>query len=160
VRSASGEPVAGAAIDVWQADESGLYDVQYAGLDAARGRGRLHSERDGRFWFWSVLPVAYPIPTDGPAGDVLRAGGREPMRPAHVHFRVEADGFETLVTHVFVAGDPHLGSDAVFGVKTSLIAEFEAHGPGTAADGRRMDAPYRSMSQDLVLAPRTPAAPR
>ena len=84
-----GSPVAGAVIDVWQADDHGLYDVQYDDLDSARGRGRLRSEADGRFWFWSVLPVAYPIPSDGPAGELLRAGGRDPMRPAHVHFRVD-----------------------------------------------------------------------
>jgi hydroxyquinol 1,2-dioxygenase len=154
VRSTSGEPVAAAAIDVWQADEAGLYDVQYADLTQARGRGRLRSGADGRFWFWLVLPVAYPIPTDGPAGDLLRAGGREPMRPAHVHFRVAADGYETLITHVFAAGDPYLDSDAVFGVKSSLIAEFAAHPPGTAPDGRRMDEPYHAVEYDLVLAPR------
>ena len=158
VRATSGAPIAAAAIDVWQADEAGLYDVQYPGLAAPRGRGRLRSAVDGRFWFWSVLPVAYPIPTDGPAGDLLRAGGREPMRPAHVHFRVEADGFETLITHVFVAGDPHLDSDAVFGVRSSLVAEFQAHAPGRAPDGRDMDEPYWSMAHDLVLAPRAAGA--
>ena len=102
-----GTPIAGALIDVWQADEHGLYDVQYDDLDSPRGRGRLRSEDDGRFWFWSVLPVAYPIPSDGPAGELLRAGGRGPMRPAHVHFRVAAPGCETLITHVFAAGDEH-----------------------------------------------------
>jgi hydroxyquinol 1,2-dioxygenase len=160
VRATSGRPIAAAVIDVWQADEAGLYDVQYPEPAGPRGRGRLRSGDDGRFWFWSVLPVAYPIPTDGPAGDLLRAGAREPMRPAHVHFRVEADGFETLITHVFAAGDPHLDSDAVFGVKSSLIAGFAAHGPGTAPDGRRMDEPYRSVEYDLVLAPRASAAHR
>lgn len=159
VLDAAGAPVAAAAIDVWQADEAGLYDVQYDALDAARGRGRLHSDGDGRFWFWSVLPVAYPIPTDGPAGDVLRAAGREPMRPAHVHFRVTADGFETLTTHVFAAGDPHLDRDPVFGVKSSLIVEFSEHGPGRAADGRHMAEPYHSMRYDLVLARRASSAP-
>jgi hydroxyquinol 1,2-dioxygenase len=160
VRTTSGAPVAAAALDVWQADEAGLYDVQYPGLDAPRGRGRLHSDDEGRFWFWSVLPVAYPVPTGGPAGDVLRAAGRAPMRPAHVHFRVEADGFETLVTHIFVAGDPHLDADAVFGVKSSLIVEFTSHEPGTAPDGRWMDVAYHSMQYDLVLATRAPAAHR
>jgi hydroxyquinol 1,2-dioxygenase len=158
VLDTSGAPIAGARVDVWQADEAGLYDVQYADLEAPRGRGRLRAGDDGRFWFWSVLPVAYPIPTDGPAGDVLRAARREPMRPAHVHFRVAAAGFETLTTHLFVAGDPHLGRDAVFGVKPSLIVDFAAHGPGPAPDGRRMDEPYHSVEHDLVLAPRASAA--
>lgn len=148
-----GDPIAGATIDVWQADEHGLYDVQYEGLASPRGRGRLRTETDGRFWFWSVLPVAYPIPADGPAGDLLRAGGRDPMRPAHVHFRVTAPGCETLITHVFAAGDEHLDRDAVFGVKSSLIAPFPAHEPGTAPDGTTMDVPYHTLEYDLILAP-------
>ncbi len=160
IRSASGEPIAGAAIDVWQADEAGLYDVQYDDLAAPRGRARLRSDEDGRYRFWSVLPVAYPIPTDGPAGDLLRAGGRGPMRPAHVHFRVEADGYETLITHVFAAGDLHLDADAVFGVRSALIAEFGVHGPGVAPDGRTLERPFALVQYDLVLAPRAPAAPR
>jgi hydroxyquinol 1,2-dioxygenase len=148
-----GEPIAGAVIDVWQADENGLYDVQYADLTAPRGRGRLHSEADGSFWFWSVLPVAYPIPADGPVGELLRAGGRGPMRPAHVHFRVTAPGHQPLITHVFVAGDEHLDTDAVFGVKTDLVAPFPRHEPGTAPDGRTLDVPYHTLEYDLVLAP-------
>ena len=150
-----GEPIAGAVIDVWQADENGLYDVQYADLTAPRGRGRLHSEADGRFWFWfwSVLPVAYPIPADGPVGELLRAGGRSPMRPAHVHFRVTAPGRQTLITHVFAAGDAHLDADAVFGAKTDLVAPFPRHEPGTAPDGRALDVPYHTLEYDLVLAP-------
>ena len=156
----SGAPVAGAEVDVWQADEAGLYDVQYGDLEAPRGRGRLRTGADGRFWFRSVLPVAYPIPTDGPAGDLLRAGGRGAMRPAHVHFRVRADGYETLTTHLFVAGDPHLERDAVFGVKPSLVVDFAAHVPGRAPDGRRMDGPYHSVEHDFVLAPRAAPAHR
>ena len=147
------DPIAGAVIDVWQADENGLYDVQYADLPAPRGRGRLRAETDGRFWFWSVLPVAYPIPDDGPVGSMLRAGGRGPMRPGHVHFRVAAPGYETLITHIFVAGDEHLDDDAVFGVKTSLIAPFPRHEAGIAPDGRAMDTPYHTLEYDLVLAP-------
>jgi hydroxyquinol 1,2-dioxygenase len=147
------KPIAGAVIDVWQADEQGLYDVQYADLPAPRGRGRLRSGPDGEFAFWSVLPVAYPIPDDGPVGEILRAGGRSPMRPAHVHFRVMAPGYETLITHVFAAGDEHLDDDAVFGVKTSLIAPFPRHEAGTAPDGRTMDTPYHTLEYDLVLGP-------
>ena len=147
-----GEPVAGARIEVWQADEDGFYDVQYADLEQARGRGHLASDGDGRYWFWSVKPRAYPIPDDGPVGDLLEAGGRGPMRPAHVHFKVDADGFQTLITHVFVAGDEHLDSDAVFGVRENLIATFEQHEPGTAPDGREMDVPYWTMRYDMVLA--------
>jgi hydroxyquinol 1,2-dioxygenase len=153
VLDTDGRPVAGATIEVWQADDDGFYDVQIPGLDAPRGRGRLRSDGDGRFWFWTVRPEAYPIPDDGPVGDLLKATGRSPMRPAHVHFMVTAPGLRTLITHVFADGDPHLGSDAVFGVKRSLITAFEEREPGTAPDGRVLDEPYAVASYDLVLAP-------
>jgi hydroxyquinol 1,2-dioxygenase len=153
ILSVDGEPVAGAHIEVWQADEDGLYDVQYSDLEHPQGRGHLSSGDDGRYWFWSVKPQAYPIPDDGPVGELLRAGGRGPMRPAHVHFKVDAPGYQTLITHVFVAGGDHLDSDAVFGVRENLIGEFEHHEPGTAPDGREMDAPYWTMAYDMVLAP-------
>ena len=152
VRSVDGTPLAGAVIDVWQADEDGFYDVQYPELQAARGRAQLRARDDGSFSFWSVLPTAYPIPVDGPVGELLAAAGRGPMRPAHVHFMVSAPGCETLITHVFVAGDEHLDSDAVFGVKASLIAPFERHDAGIAADGRTLEEPYYTMHYDLVLA--------
>ena len=153
VVSVDGDPIAGALVEVWQADEDGFYDVQYADLDRPRGRGHLRTDADGRFWFWSVKPEAYPIPADGPVGELLEAGGRGPMRPAHVHFKIDADGFQTLITHVFVEGDRHLDSDAVFGVRSNLIGRFEHHEPGTAPDGREMDVPYWTMSYDMVLAP-------
>jgi hydroxyquinol 1,2-dioxygenase len=156
VRSLDGTPLAGAVIDVWQADEAGFYDVQYAELDEARGRAQLRTREDGSFSFWSVLPTAYPIPTDGPVGELLAAAGRGPMRPAHVHFMVSAPGHATLITHVFVAGDEHLDADAVFGVKASLIAPFEAHEPGSAPDGRVLDEPWYTLHYDLVLAPAAP----
>jgi hydroxyquinol 1,2-dioxygenase len=153
VASVGGEPVAGARIDVWQADDDGFYDVQYRHLGVARGRGHLFSDDKGRWWFWSVRPQAYPIPQDGPVGDLLHAAGRSPMRPAHVHFMATADGYETLITHVFDATDAHLDSDAVFGVRSQLITAFERHEPGVAADGVEMDTPYYTMTYDLVLEP-------
>jgi hydroxyquinol 1,2-dioxygenase len=153
VVTVEGEPIAGARIEIWQADEDGFYDVQYSDLDAARGRGHLTSAADGRFWFWSVKPEAYPIPADGPVGELLAAGGRGPMRPAHVHFKITAEGFQTLITHVFVEGDEHLDSDAVFGVRSHLIGPFEHHEPGPAPDGSVMPVPFWTMSYDMVLAP-------
>jgi hydroxyquinol 1,2-dioxygenase len=153
VLTVDGAPVPGARIEVWQADEDGYYDVQYADLDAPRGRGHLTADGDGRFRFWSVKPEAYPIPADGPVGDLLTAAGRGPMRPAHVHFKVGAEGFQTLITHVFVEGDEHLDSDAVFGVRSNLISPFEHHGPGTAPDGRELDVPFWTMRYDMVLVP-------
>jgi hydroxyquinol 1,2-dioxygenase len=155
VLSLEGEPVAGARIEVWQADDEGLYDVQRAELDHARARGHLWSDHEGRFWFWTVKPTAYPIPVDGPVGELLAAADRDVMRPAHVHFMVEAAGFQKLITHVFVAGDPYLGADAVFGVKRSLVAAFERHDAGTAPDGKVLDGPYHTAAYDLVLAPST-----
>jgi hydroxyquinol 1,2-dioxygenase len=133
VRSTRGDPIAGARIDVWQADDAGMYDVQYDDLTDARGRGHLFSDSEGRFWFQTVRPTPYPIPTDGPVGRLLRAAGRSPMRPAHIHFRIAADGYETLTTHVFVAGDPYLDTDAVFGVKESLVAPFVTSEGGQCA---------------------------
>jgi hydroxyquinol 1,2-dioxygenase len=148
-----GRPIPETLLDVWQADDNGLYDVQYEGLDQLRGRGQFRTDQDGRYWFWSVKPEPYPIPEDGPVGELLKAGRRSPMRPAHVHFRVRAKGYRTVITHVFVDGDPYLESDAVFGVKDSLIGEFERHDPGQAPDGRTLEAPYWSMTYDIVLAP-------
>lgn len=153
VLSTSGEPVAGARIEVWQADDQGFYDVQYADLEAPRGRGHLHSDAAGRYWFWSVKPEAYPIPHDGPVGQLLGAAGRSPMRPAHVHFMITAPGYRTVITHVFAAGDPHLDTDAVFGVKSSLITAFERHEPGVAPDGRAVERPFYTARYDFVLAP-------
>lgn len=152
VLSVKGEPIPDARIEVWQADDEGFYDVQYDNLSEARGRGHLYSDEEGRYWFWSVKPEAYPIPDDGPVGELLDAANRSPMRPAHVHFMVKAPGYQTLITHVFAEGDRHLDSDAVFGVKSSLITGFERQEPGTAPDGREMDVPFYTMDYDIVLA--------
>src|SRR3954471_19963731 len=151
VLSTKGEPVAGALVETWQADDEGFYDVQ-KDLDAPQNRAHLTTDADGNYSFWAVRPVAYPIPDDGPVGELLRAGGRGPMRPAHIHFMVTAPGFSRLITHVFAAGDEHLHDDAVFGVKDSLIAEFTEHPAGTAPDGRVLDQPYSTVQYDLVLA--------
>jgi hydroxyquinol 1,2-dioxygenase len=153
VLSTDGTPIAGARIEVWQADDEGLYDVQYQALAESRGRGHTHAEGDGHWWFWSVRPRPYPIPADGPVGELLAAANRSPMRPAHVHFKVSADGFQTLITHVFAEGDEYLDSDAVFGVKDELITRFERREPGLAPDGSRCDTPFHTMRYDLVLAP-------
>jgi hydroxyquinol 1,2-dioxygenase len=155
VISVTGEPIPHAHLEVWQADDDGFYDVQQAGLEEPRGRGHLYSAEDGRYWFWTVKPTFYPIPSDGPVGRLLDSANRSPMRPAHVHFMVNAPGYETVTTHVFADGDPHLDSDAVFGVKSELIAPVVPHEPGRADDGRELDTPYWSISYDIVLAPAT-----
>lgn len=142
VHGLGGEPVADAVIDVWQADSDGNYDVQYEGLAQAQGRGVLRSGPQGEFHFRSVLAEAYPIPTDGPVGELLAATKRHPWRPAHLHFRIEAPGYESLTTHVFRDGDRWLDSDAVFGVRQSLIAPWTQQ-----ADGRW------KLNFDFVLNP-------
>ncbi|HLH46943.1 MAG TPA: dioxygenase, partial [Acidimicrobiales bacterium] len=123
VTDIEGRPVAGAAIDVWQVQPSGRYDIED---DPARRnlRGRLRTTPDGAFRFTTVRPVDYTIPDDGPVGSLLRSSGRHAWRPAHVHFRITADGYEPLVTHLFDRASPYLDSDAVFAVRSSLVADM------------------------------------
>jgi hydroxyquinol 1,2-dioxygenase len=154
IRDLAGRPIADAEVDVWQADDDGLYDVQRPELgDTRRARGVLHADAAGTVRFRTVAPTAYPVPTDGPVGRMLLASGRHPWRPAHLHFRIRAAGFATLVTHIFRHGDPYLDSDTVFGVRSSLVSDFVTHAAGTAPDGSSMREPFYSLVQDFVLAP-------
>jgi hydroxyquinol 1,2-dioxygenase len=154
VTDTDGKPIPGARIEVWEADQDGFYDVQYAG-DRTAARGHLFTDDQGSYRFWGLTPVRYPIPHDGPVGMLMEAAGRSPMRASHLHFKVSADGQRTLVTHIFVRGDEQLGSDAVFGVKESLVRDFEPQPAGTPAPDRR-DLGGRAWSRvrfDVVLAP-------
>ena len=153
VRSLTGESLPNALIEIWQADDQGFYDVQYQDLTQARCRGHLFSDANGHYSFWTVRPEAYPIPNDGPVGELLDAANRSPMRPAHVHFMIKVPGYQTLITHVFAEGDRYLDSDAVFAVRNSLIATFERHEPGIAPDGKQMTVPFYIMNYDFVLVP-------
>jgi hydroxyquinol 1,2-dioxygenase len=153
VRAAGGAALAGALVEVWQADAEGFYDVQRAELAGHALRANFRTDGAGRFHFWSIMPAPYPIPDDGPVGALLAATGRHPFRPAHIHFMISAPGYETLVTHIFAADSPYLDSDAVFGVKPSLIRDFTRHPAGVAPDGTRMAAPWRHMAQDFSLKP-------
>ncbi|ATN32281.1 6-chlorohydroxyquinol-1,2-dioxygenase [Rhizobium sp. ACO-34A] len=121
-----GKPVENALISVWSDNEDGFYDVQQPDIQPAfNNRGIFRTGSDGRYAFRGIKPVSYPIPDDGPVGAMLEALGRHPWRPAHMHFMVTARGYRRVITHIFVAGDPYLVSDAVFGVKQSLIVPFE-----------------------------------
>ncbi|MFZ9677342.1 MAG: intradiol ring-cleavage dioxygenase [Quisquiliibacterium sp.] len=152
IRDLDGKPVANALIDVWQGDgEQGLYDVQIPD-GQPYCRAKVHTDAQGRFGFLTVQPISYPVPTDGPVGAMLMKMGRHPFRPAHVHTMISAPGFRPLTTHLFVAGDQYLGSDAVFGVKESLIVDFVRHEPGTAPDGRVCNEPFTTAHYDFVLA--------
>ncbi len=125
VTDLGGKPLEGARIDVWSDNEDGFYDVQQPGIQPHNNnRGVFVTGPDGLYWFEGIKPVSYPIPNDGPVGQLLGNLGRHPYRPAHMHFIVSAPGFETVITHTFVAGDTYLKSDAVFGVKKTLIAEY------------------------------------
>ena len=117
-------------------------------------RACVRADATGRFRFWTIVPSFYPIPDDRPVGDMLRAQGRHPFRPAHVHFMIASPGYETLVTHVFIDGDKYLDSDVVFGVKDSLIRKLARRAAGVEAAGKRVDHPFAVMTYDFVLAPR------
>ena len=151
IHSDDGKPVAGAIVDVWHSDAEGFYDVQLPDLEEPTLRARFHCDSQGRFRFWTILPRYYPIPHDGTVGEMLKASARHPYRPAHVHFKIMADGHETLVTHLFVDGDQYLDTDAVFAVKNSLIRDFTREAPGVAPDGKKIDTPWRKLHNDFVL---------
>jgi hydroxyquinol 1,2-dioxygenase len=152
VTDVDGKPVAGALLDVWQTDSDGFYDLQRPNLGDMRLRGKFQTDAEGRYRFRTVKPVPYPIPTDGPVGRMLDQLGRHPYRPAHLHMIVSAAGHAPVATHIFVAGDPYIESDAVFGVKPSLIVDFAEQPAGQAPDGSAIDHPFCDIRFDFALA--------
>ncbi|HWI74054.1 MAG TPA: dioxygenase [Baekduia sp.] len=154
VTATDGTPVAGARIEVWEADDDGLYDVQYTDGRVA-ARAQLTTDDDGAYRFWAITPTPYPIPSDGPVGALLAATGRSPLRAPHLHFLVTAPGLRTLTTHIFVEGDPLLASDSVFGVRPSLVKRFDAMAADEPTpDGRELDGrDWARVRFDIVLAP-------
>ena len=155
VKDTDGNPVPNARIEVWEADDDGFYDAQYTDGRVA-GRAHLYSDEQGRYSFWGLTPTPYPIPHDGPVGRMLAATGRSPVRASHLHFMVTAENLRTLVTHIFVTGDPQLEiGDSVFGVKDSLIKDFDLQPAGTPTpDGRDLaGAEWARTRFDVVLAP-------
>ena len=152
----AGKPVAGALLDIWQTSSDGFYDIQDPNQPEMNLRGLFTTGADGRFFFRTVKPSSYPIPTDGPVGKMLLAMGRHPMRPAHIHFIVGAPGFEPVTTHVFVAGDDYLDSDAVFGVKDSLVEPFVLHDDPDEAKRLGLKNPFYTAEHEFRLVRRKP----
>jgi len=158
VTDTRGRPVANCVMDVWSGDGDGIYDMQLGADAGMRLRARFRTDAQGNYRFWSIRPTFYPVPDDGPVGVMLRKMGRHPNRPGHIHMKVYAPGHQPVTTHLFVADSPYLESDAVFGVRNSLIVPFEKHAPGTAPDGRVMTVPYHTAHYDFRLVPEALAA--
>jgi catechol 1,2-dioxygenase len=159
VRGATGNPIGNATLDVWHSSSTGLYENQDPAQESMNLRGRFRTGADGRYWFRTVKPKSYPVPTDGPVGKLLAAQNRHPFRPAHVHFIVSAPGHRTLITQVFSDTDEALAADVVFGAKRQLVCDFLRH--DTADDARFPDAepPFYSAEFDFVLVEGTPSFP-
>lgn len=151
VLSANGAPIPDARLDVWQSDAEGFYDLQMPDVEGTVLRGVFHTDADGCYSFRTIKPAYYPIPDDGPVGQMLAAMGRHPYRPAHIHFMISADGYRSVTTELFVEGDPYLDSDAVFGVRESLVVPFVRSAPEYGVDPS--DRPVFTVDYNFVLEP-------
>ncbi len=153
VLAPDGSPIPNAKLDVWQSDAEGFYDLQMEDVQGTALRGVFHTDADGNYMFRTIKPSFYPIPSDGPVGQMLIAMGRHPYRPAHVHFMISAEGYQSVTTELFVADDPYLDSDAVFGVRESLIVPFTRHKADEEAQRMNMSGPFFTVDYDFVLEP-------
>ena len=154
ILNTNGDPIEGTKIDVWQTNDDGFYDVQQKGIQPDFNlRGVFRTGADGAYTFWGAKPRFYPIPDDGPVGKLLGSLGRHPYRPAHLHYILEADGYEKLVTHIFDPDDKYIHSDAVFGVKESLLAKFDLIEDQGRIKVEEADGPFYEVIHDFVLAP-------
>lgn len=153
ITDTKGQPLKGALLDIWSGDGDGYYDMQIEGAQMA-ARARIRTDEQGRYWYWSIKPTFYPVPVDGPVGRMLGRMGRHPNRPGHIHMMVSAPAHVPVTTHLFVANSPYLDSDAVFGVRPSLIVEYKPQPAGTAPDGRVMSKPYWRADYDFCLEPK------
>jgi protocatechuate 3,4-dioxygenase beta subunit len=163
VTDLSGKPLANVPVDVWHADDDGYYDSQKPDYETVgpSSRARFITDAEGRISFRTILPCSYPIPTDGPVGQMIIELRRHPMRPAHVHFLVNAPGHEPLITHVFIEGDKYIDSDVVFGVKNELISKIEKRTESVMPDGKPSgSSPWYLMSYDFRVKPGQGAAPK
>lgn len=149
-----GNPIAGATLDIWQTNDDGFYDVQQKGVQPDYNlRGLFTSDADGFYAFRTVKPRHYPIPADGPVGQLLGELGRHPHRAAHLHFIVTAPGFDQVITHIFTPDCPYLHEDTVFGVKKELIAEFTRQTDQATARRYDLQVPFLAVNWDFVLSP-------
>jgi len=157
VKDTDGNPISGATLDIWQTAPNGLYSSQDPAQDTYSFHGLQTTGEDGRYAFTTVRPVEYTVPSDGPVGDILRACGRHPWRPSHLHYIAEAEGFRPLVTEVFPEGDPYLDQDTVFGVREDLVMRYQNKPAGSFPDGFELSGKvpdeYLQVSFDLVLVP-------
>ncbi|MGB8403753.1 MAG: dioxygenase [Mycobacterium sp.] len=151
----NGAPIAGARVDAWHSDGEGFYDVQQSEKlhDELAMRALLTTDADGRFWYRSITPRYYPVPTDGPCGEIIRAAGRSPMRPQHVHFWIRAEGHQPLITQLFRGDDKYIDSDAVFAAQDTLTADYVRNQPGTAPGGSNVDEPFVTLDWVFTLSP-------
>jgi protocatechuate 3,4-dioxygenase beta subunit len=153
VKDLKGEPLANALLDIWQSSQQGVYENLDPEQPDMNLRGRLRTDENGKFWFRTVLPASYPIPDDGPAGQLLHLCNRHNMRPGHIHFIVSAENFKPVTTEIYLEGDAYLDSDAVFGVKESLVAEFARHDSAEEAEKWGVPVPFYVMEYNFVLEP-------
>jgi protocatechuate 3,4-dioxygenase beta subunit len=153
VLSTDGTPIPNALLDIWETNENGLYEQQDPNQPDMNLRGKFRTNSEGRYRFVAIKPVSYSIPDDGPVGQMLRALGRHPYRPAHIHLLVSAEGFAPVTTHLFLKGDPYLESDAVFGTKDSLVVDFIRHDSPEEAARYHVSAPFYTVEYNFILKP-------
>lgn len=155
----SGEPIAGAEVDVWHASPVGLYENQDPEQVDMNLRGKFTTNNEGRFWFKTVRMTGYPIPTDGVVGRLLKAQNRHPYRPAHLHALIVKPGYKVLISQVYDPRDPHIDSDVQFGVTKSLLGEFVAHDEPHPSDAH-MSIPWHSLDYTYVMEPGETVLPK
>jgi len=153
VLSPNGSPIPNAVLDVWQSDAKGFYDLQMPKVKGMALRGVFQTDPEGNYVFRTIRPAYYPIPNDGPVGQMLAAMGRHPYRPAHIHFIISAEGYQSVTTELFVSGDPYLDSDVVFGVRESLVVPFVQNDSKDDATRLGVSVPFFTVDYDFVLEP-------
>lgn len=162
VTDLNGKPLPGVPVDIWHADDDGFYDSQKPTYQTQgpSSRARFITDAEGRFFFRTIKPCSYPIPVDGPVGEMIQYTKRPALRPAHIHFLVAAPGYEPLVTHVFIGGDPNIDCDVVFGVKDELISTIEERNDPVMPDGKPSPTPWHLMTYEFKVRPGGGAAPK